>query len=182
LDGSFELTTSFEVNYTYLWGSNRYGYASTTQDGIKVSGEALQFLTDPTNPNSELVTIDAVNKPYYFDKHLSSFDTIAGLEDALNAGTYGFAMSEVVLYKGKPIIQQIDNSTFVIALYNTSSKFKNTEVITSDLGSKEFIYFAKINVYNLLSDPTVINDKFAAKSFAYLDEGTLLYTDKQGRI
>jgi hypothetical protein len=181
LDGSFELTTSFEVNYTYLWGSNRYGYASTTQDGIKVSGEALQFLTDPTNPNSELVTIDAVNKPYYFDKHLSSFDTIAGLEEALTAGTYGFSKSEVVLYKGKPIIQQIDNNTFIIAMYS-NSHISQSEVIVGDYTANTFIYFAKISVYNLLSDPTVINDKFAAKSFAYLDEGTLLYTDKQGRI
>jgi hypothetical protein len=158
-------------------------YATSTEDA-SMSYPAYEFLVDASDPSGATTKITKVitdDESYHFSANVGEFSTISGLEEALNAGTYGFKMSEVATYKGKPIIQKIDNSTFIIAMFN--SKIGDpSRLLMDEYVVNAFIYFAKINVYNLLSDPTVINDKFAAKSFAYLDEGTLLYTDKQGRI
>lgn len=157
---------------------------SSSSANYDASQTAYTFLVDVSDPEGATTHITHVSSDadsYNFGENVKDFSTIAGLEEALTAGTYGFSKSEVVLYKGKPIIQQIDNNTFIIAMYS-NSHISQSEVIVGDYTANTFIYFAKISVYNLLSDPTVINDKFAAKSFAYLDEGTLLYTDKQGRI
>jgi hypothetical protein len=166
-----------------LGGYPPFVSSSTTTDGSHY-GNAYEFLVDANDPSGDQTKISKVvsdSESYNFSENLNDFSIIAGLEDALSANTYGFSKNDLVLYKGKPIIQKIDNSTFIIAMYS-NSELGQSDVIVNDYGAKTFIYFAKINVYNLLSDPTVINDKFAAKSFAYLDEGTLLYTDKQGRI
>jgi hypothetical protein len=184
-----DTSCSFHIKtFKTMCGQTSGGYppqvCSSSSANYDASQTAYTFLVDVSDPEGATTHITHVSSDadsYNFGENVKDFSTIAGLEEALTAGTYGFSKSEVVLYKGKPIIQQIDNNTFIIAMYS-NSHISQSEVIVGDYTANTFIYFAKISVYNLLSDPTVINDKFAAKSFAYLDEGTLLYTDKQGRI